>query len=114
MITAIKAALGAVALAAGLGLAACGGSPPAAPAHSAPAACKAFNEWFLAQPAGNLTSGKDGAKLAEAVHDAPSGSLYADLSALQTFMGHNGVAVEVTVANDSETIAQICQSVNPD
>lgn len=95
-------------------------SAPAAPVHSAPAACKNFQHWFLAI-GGNVASGKDAKVLAAAVHAAPSGHLYRDLSTLQsdvsTTVGAKGTSLESGSRLMTLVVAQQvesdCQSVNP-
>ena len=101
-----------------VGVAACGG--PSAPAHSATAACRYFSTWYLRQGS-NISSDKDAAALARAVHEAPSGHLYRDMSALQSEVdlakasrgtsGASGIGLLAITA--SEGVAQDCQSVNP-
>jgi hypothetical protein len=59
-----------------LAVTACGS---AAPAHSAPAACRDFRKWFLAEN-GNVASGRNASPLETAVSEAPSGKLHRDLS----------------------------------
>lgn len=100
-------------------IAACS-SGPSAPTHSAPAACRDFRNWFLAI-GGNVTSGKDLATLAQAVHEAPSGTLYRDLSTLQSNVQSATAAKGSTLATgerlltleSAQTVETDCQSVNP-
>jgi hypothetical protein len=83
---------------------------PSAPRISAAAACLDFARWWLGtdsgqRPANNL------ALLDKAVHEAPSGQLYQDLSAvLQVTDGLVPGNPIVAVAYQAETD---CQSVNP-
>jgi hypothetical protein len=57
------------------------GSSPLS-AHSVTAACKAYHQWALAQPAGGFGFA-DESLLATAVKDAPPGKVSTDLRALQ-------------------------------
>jgi hypothetical protein len=94
----------------------CGSS---APAHSAPQACKDFASWWLAQ-GGNVLAGKDKALLTDAVHTAPSGQLYHDMSTLQANVASSAAAQGTALATGEKSLTidtayaveQDCQSVN--
>jgi hypothetical protein len=101
-------------------VAACGSSKPAPPAHSAAAACRDFQNWYLAQPSGNLASGKDAGTLTNAVHEAPSGGLYSDMNTLQSDVDSTETAgsslaqpEEDMTVSAAYQVEQDCQSVNP-
>jgi len=95
-------------------------SAPAVPVHSAPTACKDFRNWFLAID-GNVTSGKDSSTLTAAVHAAPSGALYRDLSTLESNVQSATAAKGTGLASGerllaletAQTVESDCQSVNP-
>lgn len=101
--------------------AACGSSAPAPPAHSASAACRDFSTWFLAQPQGNIATGKDGGTLSRAVAESPSGDLYQAMSTLaadvKTAEAAKGTSLaqpeEDYTMTDASNVENICQSVNP-
>lgn len=116
--------LAAAAIAAGLTLTACGGSPakpsaPAKPKISAAAACNDFDSWYKS------TGGKvaDAAKLAPlllATSEAPSGQLYQDLSTLESDVitaskasSALGQAESTMTLEAAYAVAQDCQSINP-
>jgi hypothetical protein len=108
-----------MAVAFALSAAACS-SGPSAPQHSAPAACKDFRTWFLGI-GGNVTSGNKTSILANAVHEAPSGHLYRDLSTLQsnvqTATAAKGTALasgeRLMTLESAQAVQTDCQSVNP-
>ena len=99
---------------------ACGTAKPAPPAHSAAVACQDLAKWYLAQPGHNLASGKDAAMLLSAVTEAPSGTLYLDMSTVQSDVTSTETA-GAGLAQPEEDLTveavyqaeQDCQSVNP-
>jgi hypothetical protein len=113
-------ALSAAALLALGPLAACGSShpAPAKPKISSAAACKGFDTWFLAY--GTHKSVKGIGELATAVSQAPSGTLYQDISTLEANVktaaamgGQLGQAEFGMVADDAQQVETDCQSINP-
>ncbi len=105
-----------------LALTACGGSPashtPAKPKISAASACKGFETWFLAH--GMSHSAKGISELVVAVHEAPSGNLYRDMSTLEANVktaaatkGSLGTAEFGMVTVDAQQVESDCQNVNP-
>jgi hypothetical protein len=101
-------------------LAACGSSAPPAPAHSAAKACKDFSVWYLLQ-GNNVLAGREPSLLATAVSEAPSGTLYHDMSVFKSdvasatqaegsplAVGEKGLTVAA-----ADVVAQDCSSVNP-
>lgn len=90
------------------------------PKPSAATACKDFTSWLTAT-AVNVTSGKDSSLLTAAVKAAPSGSLYQEISTLQSnvraataakgtslFTGERLIAL-----TDAHQVQSDCSSVNP-
>jgi len=100
-----------------LALTACGS---AAPAHSAPAACRDFRKWFLAEN-GNVASGRNASLLETAVSEAPSGKLYRDLSTLKSNVSTtsaaqgNGLraAEKLMTLESAQAVEQDCEAANP-
>ncbi len=95
-------------------------SAPAAPRFSAAAACHDFGTWFLGT-GGEPATLKGIATLRRAVSEAPSGTLYQDMSTLlanvQTAAGQGGglgQAEAGMVTVDASQVEQDCQTVNPD
>ena len=113
-----------VAIIVAIGVASGHGSPassaPAAPRFSAAAACHDFGTWFLGT-GGHPATLKGIATLRRAVSEAPSGTLYQDMSTLlanvQTAAGQGGglgQAEAGIVTVDASQVEQDCQTVNPD
>ena len=108
-------------------IAACGGSSgstaPAAsisvPPISAASACSDFASWRK-QTQGNRTDWSKRTILLLATLQAPSGRLYDDLFTLESDVitahatGRVGKAYENLIPSAVSTVAQDCQSVNPD
>lgn len=110
---------------AALTITACGGSSgstaatDSSPQVSAAAACHNFATWYLST-GGDPGSGKNDAMLQKAASEAPSGTLYHDMSTLQSDVqttasqsGSLGQAEENMTVSAAYTVEQDCQSVNP-
>ena len=110
---------------AALTITACGGSSgstaatASSPHISASAACHDFATWYLST-GGDPGSGKNDAMLQKAVSEAPSGTLYQDMSTLQSDVqttasqsGSLGQAEEGMTVSAAYAAGQDCQSVNP-